>query len=71
MIFSINEQMIDSALRANGWNDLWHPDNWVHESSSNPDLAGVSKKEAFEILLRKCNLIPYNVEQCWRYYETK
>ena len=57
--------MIDTALRANGWNDLWHPDNWVHESSTNPDWSGVSKKEAFEILLRECNLIPLNVDNCW------
>ncbi len=65
MIFSINEQMIETALRANGWNDLWDSDNWVHESAINPDNAGVSKKRAFEILLRECNLIPLNVEQCW------
>lgn len=65
MIFSFNEQMIETALRANGWNDLWHPNNWVHESATNPDWAGVSKKEAFETLLRKSNLIPRNVDKFW------
>lgn len=65
MKFTIDEQMIENALRANGWNDLWHPDNWVHESSNNPDWAGVSKKKAFETLLRKNNLISRNVDNCW------
>ena len=65
MIFSFNEQMIETALRANGWNYLWHPNNWVHESATNPDWAGVSKKEAFETLLRKSNLIPRNVDKFW------
>lgn len=65
MNFSISERMIDDALRANGWNDLWDSDNWVHESSIDPDKAGVSKKRAFEILLRERNLIPLNVDKCW------
>ena len=65
MKFTFNEEMIDNALRANGWKDLWHPDNWVHESANNPDWAGVSKKQAFEILLRKSNLVPKNVEEFW------
>jgi hypothetical protein len=65
MIFSFNEQIIETALRANGWNDLWHPNNWVHESATNPDWAGVSKKEAFETLLRKSNLISRNVDKFW------
>ncbi len=65
MVFSFNEQMIDDVLRANGWKHLWHPNNWVHESASNPDLTGVSKKEAFETLLRKNNLIPQNVDKVW------
>lgn len=65
MTFTINEQMIETALRANGWNDLWHLNNWVHESTSHPDWAGVSKKEAFETLLRKNNLISQNVDKCW------
>lgn len=68
MIFSFNEQMIEDALRANGWNDLWNADNWVHESASNPDWAGVSKKQAFETLLRNNNLMflkPRNTDKCW------
>jgi hypothetical protein len=63
--FKFDDEMIDAALKANGWNDLWHPDNWVHESSENPDWSGVSKKRAFEILLMKKNLIPRNVDKCW------
>ena len=65
MKFTFDEEMIVRALRANGWNDLWHPDNWVHESASNPDWAGVSKKQAFEILLKKLNLISGKVDKCW------
>lgn len=65
MKFQFDETMIETALRANGWRDLWHPDNWVHESATNPDRAGVSKKEAFEILLRHSNLIPRSVDIYW------
>lgn len=65
MIFTFDDDMIDTALRANGWYDLWHPDNWVHESATNPDWAGISKKDAFEQLLYKSNLIPKDVEKCW------
>ena len=65
MKFTFDEEMIDSALRTNGWSDFWHPDNWVHESASNPDWAGVSKKQAFEILLNKLNLISEKVDKYW------
>ena len=47
MKFTFDEEMIDTALRSNGWSDLWHPDHWVHESATNPDWAGVSRKQAF------------------------
>jgi len=66
MSFSFDDEMIDVALRANGWSDLWNPDNWVHDSHENKDWSGVSKREAFEILLCSKNLIPRDKnEKCW------
>ena len=65
MKFTFDEEMIHNALEANGWNDLWHPDNWVHSSNTNPDRSGVTKKQAFQELLYRNNLIPRNVDKCW------
>ena len=64
--FTFDEEMIETALRANGWYGHWHPDNWVHSSSKNPDWGGMSKKQAFEQLLYESNLIPRDKnEKCW------
>lgn len=69
MKFTFDDKMIDIALRVNGWSDLWHPDNWVHYSSKNPDYAGVSKKKAFETLLYDSNLVGDGrsspLDECW------
>ena len=56
MEFTFTDEEIKSALKANGWFPLWHPDNWVHESSTNPDRAGCSIETAFRTLLRKHNM---------------
>ena len=64
--FTFDDEMIDVALRANGWYDHWHSDNWVPASSKNPDWGGMSKKKAFESLLHSKNLIPRDKnEKCW------
>ena len=56
-IFVFTEDMMIQALEANGWNTLWHEDNWVHKNMTDPDHGGVGIEDAFKILLRKCNLI--------------
>lgn len=35
-------------LKNNGWRTLWHRDNWVHESATNPDWSGHSIRSAFD-----------------------
>ena len=57
MSFQFTDEMIRIALIANGWRQLWHEDNWVHESADNPDWAGVDIETAFRRLLRESNLI--------------
>lgn len=64
--FQFDNEMIQKALKANGWYNHWHPDNWVHESDRNPDWNGTNMKDAFERLLRSKNLIPSNIETCWK-----
>lgn len=54
--FTFTPKMIEAALEANGWRALWNHDNWVHESSKNPDWGGCSADEAFRQLLRSKNL---------------
>ena len=61
LTFCFDDEMIETALIANGWNSK----EWMHESDSQY-YASYSKKEAFAKLLHKSNLIPENVERCWR-----
>jgi len=66
MNFTFDEEMIDTALEANGWFAHWHPDNWVHTNDTNKDWSGMSKKKAFENMLSAKNLIPRDKnEKCW------
>ena len=65
MKFCFDLESIEVALRANGWSDAWHPNNWVHESSDNPDTSGTTMMKAFEILLWEKNLTPRNVDKFW------
>ena len=62
--FIFDEEMIDTALMANGWSVGWYPTDWCHERDD-PDYVSYSKKEAFTKLLNECNLIPRDVENCW------
>jgi hypothetical protein len=62
--FCFDEEMIETALIANGWETGWNSEMWVHKSE-NADYVSYSKKEAFAKLLYKCNLVPENVEWCW------
>lgn len=55
--FNFTDEMIRAALKANGYHDLWHPDNWVPDNHPNPDWAGDSPLGCFKKLLRECNLI--------------
>jgi hypothetical protein len=54
--FTFTEEMIDLALRANGFYTLWNEANWVPPNASNPDWAGMSMLEAFKMLLKQKNL---------------
>lgn len=63
--FCFDDEMIETALIANGWNPGWNETCWVHKSE-NPDYVSYSKKEAFVKLLLESNLIPKNVERCWK-----
>lgn len=60
MKFTFDDEMIEIALRANGYTTAWHDENWIHESSSNPDWSGMSREMAFEKLLHSKNLVPRN-----------
>ena len=62
--FVFDEEMIDDALKANGWSAGWNSNEWSHEDE-NADYCSYTTKEAFTKLLNKCNLIPRNVENCW------
>ena len=57
MKFEFTKEMIKVALKANGWHTLWHEENWVHDSATNPDYEGVNIETAFRRLLRECNLL--------------
>lgn len=48
MKFCFDEKSIEVALRANGWSDLWNPNNWVHETDIYPDFSGCTMKQAFD-----------------------
>lgn len=67
MKFCFDEKAIEIALRANGWDTLWHPDNWVYNFNENPDPdhAGVSIQIAFELLMRENNLVPRDMKDFW------
>ena len=65
LTFCFDEEMIETALIANGWENGWNSEMWVHKSE-NVDYVSYSKKEAFAKLLYKCNLVPENVEECWK-----
>lgn len=65
LTFCFNDEMIDTALRANGWSEGWNDEYWVHESYESADYGGARKKEAFVKMLYDKNLIPKNVEMCW------
>jgi hypothetical protein len=61
LTFCFDEEMIETALIANGWGTGWNSEMWVHENEA-VYYASYSKKEAFAKLLYKCNLVPENVE---------
>jgi hypothetical protein len=41
---------MEKYLRARGWTDLWHPDNWIdsYKEYSNKDWAGTSLEKAYQ-----------------------
>ena len=59
--FCFDNEMIETALIANGWSRGWNSKMWVPDDE-NPDWSSYSKKEAFIKLLCKCNLISKNVK---------
>lgn len=63
-IFCFDEEMIKTALEANGWSLGWNSDYWVHETQ-NADYEQSTVKEAFVQLLYKSNLISKDIERCW------
>lgn len=65
LTFCFDDEMIETALVANGWNTGWNSKDWVH-NSENPDYVSYSKREAFAKLLYKSNLVSENVERCWK-----
>lgn len=67
MKFCFDEEAMEAALRANGWDTLWHNNNWVYNFNENPDPdhAGVSLKQAFAILMHENNLAPANPRYYW------
>ena len=65
LTFCFDDEMIETALKANGWNAGWNSGDWVH-NSENADYVSYSKEEAFAKLLYKSNLVPKNVEGCWK-----
>ena len=47
----------EKYIKANGWNTLWHEDNWVHKDAKNPDWAGHSVDQAFCATIRKAGIV--------------
>jgi hypothetical protein len=43
-------------IKANGWYQLWHPDNWVPKNATNPDTEGHSLDQAFCATIRKAGV---------------
>lgn len=56
------EQKI-AVLKSNGWQSLWHPDYWIHESviktTVNIDVAGISLEEAFNQVIEGLGVKAY------------
>ncbi len=63
--FVFNREMMETALRANGWTNGWAGDDWVSQSM-NADRGGMELKEAFEAMLYGKNLIGKDVKNCWK-----
>ena len=40
LTFCFSDEMIDTALRANGWSEGWTDEYWVHESNEYADYGG-------------------------------
>lgn len=49
----MTQDQIKETLKANGFYQLWHEDNWVPPNASNPDWAGMTMTQAYALLQKK------------------
>jgi hypothetical protein len=59
-IFIFTKEMMEFALRTNGWHTMWNEDNWIKKESTNPDWGGMPLTTAFNKLLKEHNFININ-----------
>lgn len=52
----ITKEMMEEALKANGWNQCWTSSDWVHEDWVDQDH-GIDLKTAFAVLLQQSNIL--------------
>jgi hypothetical protein len=48
-----SKENMEKELTKDGWNTLWHEDNWVAPDATNPDWEGMNIVRAFKVLLYK------------------
>ena len=65
MLFCFTEEMMVTALKANGWCTGWAGDDWV-SPFMNADRGGITLQKAFESMLYNKNLIGNDVKNCWK-----
>jgi len=65
MLFCFTQEMMVTALEANGWSTGWAGNDWV-SPFMNADRGGLTLQEAFESMLYNKNLIGNDVKNCWK-----
>lgn len=51
----MNDKEKKELIQKYGWSTLWHKDNWVHTSMTNPDYCGVSLESAYDSVMNNKN----------------
>lgn len=48
-----SKEKMAEELRKDGWNTLWHEDNWVAPDATNPDWAGMNIVMAYKVAMNR------------------
>lgn len=65
LTFCFDDEMFEIVLITTRWTKGWNSEMWVPDNK-NADLVSYAMKEAFAKILYKSNLVPENVERCWK-----